>query len=106
MHPVKQLLIERNGCKCMLCGKEVPYEQINWHHIRPKWWFKKHNLPIDNSYENAALLCVSCHAEVHTHDYYSQEYGILMEKIYKNKRWGKIKFNFASYFFIKEEKLW
>lgn len=85
MHPIKRLLIERNGCKCMLCGREVPYELINWHHIRPKCWFKEQGLPIDNSYENGSLLCLDCHAYVHTLDYYDQEYGILMKKIYKNK---------------------
>lgn len=86
MHPIKQLLLERNDYKCMLCGKRYPYEQLNWHHIKPKWISKRLGLPIDNSYENAALLCLNCHALVHTFDYYDKQYGLLMEQILNNKK--------------------
>lgn len=70
----------------MLCGKIFPYEQLNWHHIRPKWVSKKLNQPIDNSYENAALLCVGCHALVHSFDYYDTRYGELMKQAMQNKK--------------------
>lgn len=86
MHPIKQLLIERNGLKCMLCGKEVSYEQINWHHIKPKAVCKFYGEPIDNSYENGCLLCLDCHAFVHTFYYWSGEYQDLMDDIRQNKR--------------------
>lgn len=86
MHPVKQLLIERNGLKCMLCGREVRYEQINRHHIKPKAVCKYLKEEIDESYDNGALLCLECHAYVHTLSYWSKEYQDAMNKIRKNKR--------------------
>lgn len=86
MHPIKQLLIERNGCKCMLCGQEVEYEQLNWHHIIPKSWCKRNNLPIDNSYDNAALVCANCHAYIHRFDYGDKAYEELTKKMRKNKK--------------------
>lgn len=86
MHPVKQLLIERNGLKCMLCGRSVPYAQINWHHMKPKAVSKYLGEPIDNSYENGCLLCLDCHALVHTFYYWSGEYQDLMDDIRRNKK--------------------
>lgn len=85
MHPTKQLLIERNGLKCMLCGKEVPYNEIQWHHIKPKAVCKYYNEPIDNTYENGALLCTDCHFLVHTIYYWDKRYEQLMKCIRKNK---------------------
>ena len=35
------------------------------HHIIPKCWFKKNNLPIDNSNDNLVLLTPEDHAKVH-----------------------------------------
>lgn len=86
MHDTKRILIERNGLKCMLCGKEVPYSQINWHHIRPKAVCKYYGEPIDNSYDNGALLCLDCHAYVHTIYYWNPLYEKVMQKIRKNKK--------------------
>ena len=86
MHPTKELLIQNNGLRCMLCGKRVPYNCINWHHIIPKSECKWNNEPIDNSYENGSLLCLNCHAYVHTLDYSSQEYKKAMRIIRQNKK--------------------
>lgn len=86
MHPTKQLLIERNGLRCMLCGKEFPYSQINWHHIKPKAVCKFQGLEVDDSYYNGALLCLNCHAHVHTLYYWSEEYSKTMDEIRKHKK--------------------
>ena len=86
MHPTKALLIERNGLRCMLCGKEVSYREINWHHIKPKAVCKYYGEPIDDSYENGSLLCLSCHAYVHTLYYWSAEYQQTMDEIRRNKK--------------------
>lgn len=86
MHDTKAKLIVENGLRCMLCGKEVPYQQINWHHIKPKAVCKFYNEPIDNSYDNGALLCLDCHAYVHTFYYWSREYQALMATIRRNKK--------------------
>jgi predicted HNH restriction endonuclease len=86
MHETKALLIKKNGLKCMLCGREVPYSQINWHHIKPKAVSKYYGEPIDNSYENGALLCLECHAYVHQFYYWGDVYPKLMERIIKNRK--------------------
>ena len=86
MHETKALLITNNGLRCMLCGKVVPYHEINWHHIKPKAVCKYYTEPIDNSYENGSLLCVKCHAYVHTLSYWSNQYQALMRKIRANKK--------------------
>lgn len=78
MHPTKARLIVDNGLRCMLCGREFPYKALNWHHIKWKSISKENNEPIDNSYENGVLLCLSCHHLVHTYEYDSQEYKSLM----------------------------
>ena len=86
MHETKSLLIKRNGLRCMLCGRKVKYNELNWHHIKPKSVCKQHKEPIDNSYENGALLCLNCHSYVHTLNYWSKEYKEAMEKIQANKK--------------------
>jgi len=86
MHPTKQLLIERNGLKCMLCGQELPYKDIQWHHIKPKAVCKYLGEPIDDSYENGSLLCYDCHKLVHSIYYWDKKYGYLMRIIRKNKK--------------------
>lgn len=85
MHPTKAELINKNGLRCMLCGKVFSYKYLNWHHIKPKSICKQNKEPIDNSYENSALLCLDCHEYVHTFDYYDNEYQYLMNIIRKNK---------------------
>lgn len=86
MNATKAKLIEVNGCRCMLCGQEVPYRQITWHHIKWRCISKKNHEPIDNSYENGLLLCLNDHAYVHTLEYDSDEYKKLMEIAKKNKK--------------------
>ena len=86
MHPTKAELIKNNGLRCMLCGKIVPYAQINWHHIIPKAVCKYYGLPVDNSYENGSLLCLECHAYVHTLYYWSKEYQDTMDVIRQNRK--------------------
>lgn len=70
----------------MLCEKEFPYQQINWHHIKWKSICKKEHISIDNSYENGVLLCVSCHAYIHTLPYESKEYKEKMCKAISNRK--------------------
>lgn len=86
MHETKAKLIELNGLRCMLCGKEYPYREINWHHIKPKYVSKYLGEPQDNSYDNGSLLCLNCHAYVHTFSYWSYEYQHLMFEIRNNKK--------------------
>lgn len=86
MHPIKELLIKRNGMYCMLCGKKCTYKQINWHHIKPKWYFRKRKQKIDNSYENTCLVCIPCHKYIHTFKYFSDEYQTLMVAIQSHKK--------------------
>ena len=86
MHETKARLIVNNGLKCMLCGKEVDYNHINWHHIRPKAVCKYYGEEIDNSYENGSLLCLDCHAYVHTLYYWSKEYQETMNVIKQHKK--------------------
>lgn len=86
MHPTKAELITRNGLKCMICGKEFPYKQIQWHHIKPRAVSKYLNEPADDSYENGALLCIDCHAFVHTLYYWSYEYNLMMDVVRRNKK--------------------
>lgn len=70
----------------MLCGKVVDYKHINWHHIKPKAVCKHYGEPIDDSYENGSLLCLDCHAYVHSIYYWSKEYEKATEIILSNKK--------------------
>ena len=85
MHETKAKLIEKNGLRCMLCGEDKPYRQLQWHHVKWKSICKKEHIPVDNSYENGVLLCVMCHSYVHTLDYYSLEYRELMQEAISNR---------------------
>ena len=86
MHETKAMLIRLNGQRCMLCGRQVPYWEINWHHIKPKAVCKRNHEPIDNSYENGALLCLSCHAIVHSYNYGSDKYTYFTMVMLANKK--------------------
>jgi len=86
MHPVKELLIKRNGLYCMLCGKKCEYHDINWHHIKPKYVSIRKGEKVDNSYENGSLLCVDCHSYVHTFTWKDDEYHDLMRVIQSHKK--------------------
>lgn len=85
MHETKAKLIEKNGLRCMLCEKKKPYRELQWHHIKWRSICKQEGIPVDNSYENGALLCVMCHSFVHTLDYNSKRYQQLMEKVKSNR---------------------
>ena len=85
MHETKAKLITNNGLRCMLCGEQFPYWQIQWHHVKWKSVCKKENIPIDSSYENGVLLCVMCHSYVHTLEYDSKKYKKLMERAVSNR---------------------
>lgn len=86
MHPIKYLLIQRNGMYCMLCGKRCEYTDLEWHHKKWKCISLKENGTIDNSYANGLLLCTSCHKYVHTFSYYSEEYHNLMVSAEQHKK--------------------
>lgn len=86
MHETKALLIEKNGLRCMLCGRDVTYREINWHHIVPRYQAKREGREPDNSYENGSLLCLNCHSYVHSFDYKDPEYQALMKKVNQNKK--------------------
>lgn len=42
-----------------------PPERGHKHHIIPRCWFKKNNLPVDNSDDNLVLLSYEDHVKVH-----------------------------------------
>ncbi len=86
MHPTKKELIERNGLRCMLCLKEVPYEKIHYHHMIPKYYTKFMGLAQDDSYENGSLVCIDCHKKIHEYMYLDDEYQFLMDVIQGNKK--------------------
>lgn len=85
MHDTKYMLIERHGLKCMLCGRTVEYKDIHWHHIKPKYASKFYGEPVDNSYANGSLICVSCHHYIHLYSWWGKEYHQLMSIVLSNK---------------------
>ncbi|MBQ8299582.1 MAG: HNH endonuclease [Clostridia bacterium] len=86
MHPTKLKLIQRNGLRCMACGKIVEYKNIQWHHIKPKYVSKANHEPVDDSYENGSLLCKRCHIEIHKYLWWDEEYQLLTDLIEDNKK--------------------
>ena len=84
MHETKCKLIEKNGLRCMYCGEEVPYNQINWHHIKPKYISKMYGELPDDSYENGALVCLNCHSKIHQYAWWDEEYHQMMKVIEGN----------------------
>lgn len=85
MHETKQELIARHGLRCMYCGKEVKYKDIQWHHIKPKYASKANHEEVDNSYENGSLLCTKCHMAIHKYLWWDEEYQIMTEVIEDHK---------------------
>ena len=79
MKPTKMELINRNGCVCMLCGKDVG-KHIQWHHIVPKSAGGK------DTYENGSLVCPLCHVTIHDYTYGEDVYQQMTEKILTNKK--------------------
>lgn len=86
MHPTKELLIQKNGLYCMLCCKKCKYRDLEWHHIKWKSVSRNRREPIDNSYDNGALLCINCHRYVHTLRYNSAKYKDLMWVVRSHKK--------------------
>ena len=85
MHATKCLLIERHGLTCMICGEKTPLENLQYHHIKPKYASKAEGKPADDSYENGSLACVNCHHNIHLYDWGSFEYKQMTAKILENK---------------------
>lgn len=85
MKLTKELLLKRYGKRCMMCGKRYPLKLLQWHHIKPKYVYRHNNKPPDDSTENGAILCVSCHAIIHEYVWESDEYQLLTEIILQNK---------------------
>lgn len=85
MHETKALFIQRNGLRCMGCGKIVEYTNIQWHHIVPEYVSKINKQHPDNSYENGSLLCRKCHVAIHKYLYWQEEYQLLIDLIEDNK---------------------
>ena len=79
MKAAKFELLQRNGTKCMLCGKDVG-KRIQWHHIIPRY------AGGPDTYENSAALCPNCHTEVHEYMYGDEEYTKFTEKMLENKQ--------------------
>lgn len=86
MKETKWRLIKNNGCRCMLCGKTVPYEEIQWHHIFPRYASKRLGELPDDSYENGSLLCRHCHIEIHHYLWWDDEYQVMTDMILANKK--------------------
>lgn len=77
---IKQALLIKYGCNCMLCRRKLKPNERTLHHI----------IPICNggetTEENGAILCEPCQKIIHTFDYEEDGYRKLTEKILKNKR--------------------
>jgi 5-methylcytosine-specific restriction endonuclease McrA len=85
MHETKQELIVRHGLRCMYCGREVKYREIQWHHIKPKYVSKANHEEADNSYENGSLLCTRCHTAIHKFLWWDEEYQEMTRVIENHK---------------------
>ena len=85
MHPTKCELIIRNGVRCMGCGREVPLNDLHWHHLKPKYVSKHNHEPQDDSYENGSLLCKNCHIEIHRFLWWDDEFQVMTSMIEGNK---------------------
>ena len=49
---IRQLILDRDGHKCQICGKS---KRLHIHHVKP------YRISQDNSLENLTTLCISCH---------------------------------------------
>ena len=85
MKLTKVLLLETYGKRCMMCGKKFPLKKLQWHHIKPKYVFKSEHLEPDDSFENGAILCASCHTLIHKYLWWDDKYQLLTEIILQNK---------------------
>lgn len=86
MHKTKELLIVRNGLRCMGCGKIVEYKDLHWHHLKPKYVSKINHEPPDDSYENGSLLCRRCHIEIHKYLWWEDEFQVMTSIVEGNKQ--------------------
>lgn len=85
MKLTKELLLKRYGKKCMICGKNYPLKYLEWHHIKPRYLFKRNGKPPDDSIENSAILCANCHTMIHKYMWEDDEYQNLTKIILQNK---------------------
>lgn len=60
---VKHILYKQRPC-CDICGKELPFELIQLHHIKMIRWGYKTDIFF------CRLLCPNCHRAYHSHDRY------------------------------------
>ena len=81
----KSIVIEAYGCKCMLCKKEFKPEELERHHIIPRYEYKRRGEPIDDTIRNISLLCSECHRKIHRYDCRSEEYIIYTIQILESK---------------------
>ena len=85
MKLTKETLLRRYGKRCMMCGKRYAVNYLRWHHILPKYVSKANHEPPDDSVDNGAILCVSCHVMIHEYLWWEDEYQLLTEIILQNK---------------------
>lgn len=81
----KHDLIEAYGCKCMLCRKEFEPEELERHHIIPRYEYKRRGETVDDTIGNIALLCKECHRKIHRYDCRNEEYIIYTIQILESK---------------------
>lgn len=81
----KDALVSVYGCKCMLCKSEFPEEQLQRHHIIPKYEYKRRGEIVDETIGNLSLLCKSCHRKIHKYDCRTSEYIISTISILESK---------------------
>lgn len=84
----KMKLYERQGHRCPHCQTELPYEQMELHHILPIARYPE----LTASIRNGILLCHRCHKEIHCNPYLNirimeakaEELGIDLKERYNN----------------------
>jgi len=81
----KDTLVSVYGCKCMLCKSVIPEDQLQRHHIIPKYEYKRRGEIVDETIGNLSLLCQSCHRKIHKYDCRTSEYIISTISILESK---------------------
>ena len=84
----KQVMKQKYGSFCMLCGCKKKMEELTFHHIKPR------SLGGKDTIENGANLCRNCHDLIHKHDFFSIEYFDLTMQIlnFKINKFDKVKY--------------
>lgn len=78
LRPIKDELYRTHGKYCWNCMQKFKKDILQGHHIELWSICKK------NEIWNIAILCPTCHTEVHAIEYNSKEYWQEMNKIRKN----------------------